>query len=342
MNKLVPLKFNIKASVYSPLQGADVIVRRGLPQSDDSFIAAVLCAYEVDFAELSETERDELVSKFKKTITPRLTEARWAKCKSLMSKMTFKGTFLKELVKTSETLKKEFPEKEAERYELIFEMVKLNNLKTIINEFDFAMAETVQTISNLLLAEFTKYTNKQLQSYTKLSVEKQKAWLLKFSTLMTGVSNRAVAHTQMLYNSKYPLSFQVDDMLIHSIQNELNRDIYIIDASDRLPSKNFEPDIKKRKSLMILDLSGDKYEPLGKLINISIVSDFYPNDPLIKRIHTFKYKPELVYELYPNLLQYLPEQYSKLGDKFMKKTSHSPKRRILFKKAVKEPESSSD
>ena len=152
-----------------------------------------------------------------------------------------------------------------------------------------------------------------------------------FRTILKQTLDDVVKECKMNYIGKIDITFDVDSALVSAVSDYINRDIYIFDVSDRLITNEIDVPAKLRKSIIVMRLSDGVYEPLCRLINSTLLFTFYKDDPLIKRLYTFKYKPELVLDLYPNLLQYLPEKYSKLLDKFSKRASRSPKRRILFK-----------
>ena len=129
-------------------------------------------------------------------------------------------------------------------------------------------------------------------------------------------------HTSKEYNSSHPTE---PVSLSEIISDKFDRDVYCLSSSSgRLPYINDFP-IKKRKFIIVMrtnlvggsqfDHSRSHYEVVGKLLSGNrIQREFEYSDPLIKRLHTFLYKPEKVPDLYPNLLSFLSkETLSKIG-----------------------------
>ena len=148
--------------------------------------------------------------------------------------------------------------------------------------------------------------------------------LVKILTVFEKILSLSISKITQEYK---PLSF--DKKFITALSNELNRDIYIINSKTRLPTNDYDITVLKRKSLILLSFQ-NRFEFIGKLHNKSVIPEFYHYDPLIKRIYTFLYEPDRIFDLYPTLLAYLPEKYKQLEEKFTKRCSHSPNRKKIF------------
>ena len=95
---------------------------------------------------------------------------------------------------------------------------------------------------------------------------------------------------------------------------------------------------ENRKTLILLNYDNNHFESIGKLNNRSEpINEFYPEDPIIRKMHMFIYKPEEVSSYYPFLMKHLPEKYRTKYDKFCSK---SPRRRKILD--IKDNDSSVD
>lgn len=117
-------------------------------------------------------------------------------------------------------------------------------------------------------------------------------------------------------------NYWVDHYLIEYISNYVDRDIYIIDDTTRMPYNLGNCDMYKgRKSVIILWIGRGHYESIGKIIDSEvkgkkeIIREFNPEDPLIQRINVILCNPKKVITDYPEFIQYLPKEEKELLNK---------------------------
>jgi hypothetical protein len=102
----------------------------------------------------------------------------------------------------------------------------------------------------------------------------------------------------------------IDMFSIGMLSDQFNRDIYFIDAKNRLPyPMGGMGNIKKRKSIIVLWVGDVHYEIIGRLLEGNKVQrEFEPRDYLIRRIHTFLASPMEAREIYPELAPFIPRR----------------------------------
>jgi hypothetical protein len=122
------------------------------------------------------------------------------------------------------------------------------------------------------------------------------------------------------------LTDSINTYTVNIVSKRLNRDIYFLDGKHRLPYNNSSSTehIKGRKSIVLIWLGGDKYEVVGRLLpGNSIQRDFDHDDIIIEKLYTFLVKPEELSEKFYNLVQYLPEDYTKKSSSDEDETENS-------------------
>jgi hypothetical protein len=205
---------------------------------------------------------------------------------------------------------------------------KLNTYRIIVDMIPFA--ESFE--QNILPKTYTHTENKKIidcckhmieigEKYyenifdnmtSKLDQSRIQFFLHKFTELINAVCKEAEETAYKDYIEGVQNSdVHVDGYTIDLISNRFNRDIYFIDATNRLPYRNgsTSTNIKNRQSMIVMWTGGVHYEIVGRLLpGNKIVREFDPEDPLIKRIRTFIMNPEKIPNTYPNLIPYLPKE----------------------------------
>ena len=209
----------------------------------------------------------------------------------------------------------------------IFSILKIKDCFETI--FKNNGSKTIDELEGIIKFEFKKFLVPLLLT-TKIDELKQKKIVERYLEVCMSVvkETRDVIYNKFTSSSKIEL--ELDTTLIGLISTLLNRDIYIISVKQRLPTENnIQGNIKNRKSILISSYKGKNFEYIGRLDQDKVITkNFYSNDPIIKKIYTFLFEKQKVSELYPDLVEYLPEKYRKEG--YRKSCSRSPHRKNFF------------
>jgi hypothetical protein len=92
-------------------------------------------------------------------------------------------------------------------------------------------------------------------------------------------------------------------------EHKIKRDIYIFDSTTRLPVKSLE--VKKRKSMFVLQFDDGHYEILGKLLaGNKIQRVFSPDDNLVKTVNCYLTRKDSFDKICPDISELIDEERS--------------------------------
>jgi hypothetical protein len=206
-------------------------------------------------------------------------------------------------------------EDDIEAYKLVTEMVPLEDgfEKTILpTAYQKCSDDGISKCKKVILKVGLNYYRKEFKKLgDELEEERVNFYISKLEKLINSVVNEAENSSYTEYiESLQDATMEVDAYTIGLISEKFNRDIYFIDARNRMPYRDGGNDnIKKRKAIIVMWTGGCHYEIVGRLLPGNIIKrEFDFNDTLIKRIYTYLYKPEKIPDQYPNLISYLPKE----------------------------------
>jgi hypothetical protein len=234
--------------------------------------------------------------------------------------------------------------KDTEAYQILCEIVPLEDIekKVLPPAYEKCGEQPISKCREIVREELRTLLDNALNKLGK-ALDKTKGKFLtdKMVALCDAVTENAEQMAYKIFSKGLKdVTISVDPFTIGILAEKFNRDIYFIDSRTRMPYifANKE-NIKGRKSIVIMWVGGFHYEIIGKLLpGNRIQRQFEQDDPLIKRINTFLYRPEVLSEQYPNLVPYLTkEERAKIG--LDRSKSESPSKSSA-KSHSKSPESS--
>jgi hypothetical protein len=328
LSKLTVLPLNKTLVFYSPIEGRDVLVRTGTLSEGNSFVHAIFHAYSKEYAQMEKKGRMKLVSKFYSKISDKFLTKRWNDASSsIVAQVPFqenisklftdfyrfvskeKDCKTKEGKKIAKSLLRD--KKDLETFQIIFEIMSLETLeKKLLPEiYEKCTEQTIENCKQFICDQIRSFVDNTLNKLDKnLEKSKRQFFIDKVILLCNAVTEQAeqIAYKKFCKDLK-DISLTIDPFTIGILSEKFNRDIYLIDSRTRMPYIfGNKENIKNRKSIVVMWVGGIHYEIVGKLLpGNRIQRQFEHDDPLIKRVNMFLYKPDIIPEQYPNLIPYL-------------------------------------
>ena len=328
------LPVNKTVVFYSPVEGKDVLVRTGTIGEGSCFYHALLHAYSKEYVSMDIKGRKKFVKRLRCSMARKVDKNRWESLSNgLIAKIPFQeniNTILtdfyrfisrgktgrtKSVRKVIREVIQEDNEDDIEAYKLVTEMVPLVDgfEKTILpTAYEKCSDDTISKCKKVILKVGLNYYRKEFEKLgDELDEERINFYINKLEKLINSVVKEAENSSYFEYiESLQDATMDVDSYTIGLISEKFNRDIYFIDARNRMPYRDGGNDnIKKRKAIIVMWTGGCHYEIVGRLLPGNIIKrEFDFDDTLIKRIYTYLYKPEKIPDQYPNLISYLPKE----------------------------------
>ena len=328
------LPVNKTVVFYSPVEGKDVLVRTGTIGEGSCFYHALLHAYSKEYVSMDTRGRKKFVQRLRSSMARKVDKNRWESLSNgLIAKIPFQeniNTILSDFYrfisrgKTGRTksvrkvireIIKEDNENDIEAYKLVTEMVPLEDgfEKTILpTAYEKCSDDGISECKKVILKTGLDYYRKEFQNLDgELEEERINFYIGKLEKMITSVVKEAEDSSYSEYiESLQDVTMEVDSYTIGLISEKFDRDIYFIDARNRMPYRDGgNNNIKKRKAIIVMWTGGCHYEIVGRLLPGNIIKrEFDFNDTLIKRIYTYLYKAEKIPDQYPNLVSYLPKE----------------------------------
>lgn len=319
---------------YSPVEGKDVLVRTGTIGEGSCFYHALLHAYSKEYVSMDIKGRKKFVQRLRSSMALKVGKNRWESLSNgLIAKIPFQESIneilndfyrfisrgktgrTKSVRKVIREIIKEDNEDDIEAYKLVTEMIPLEDgfEKTILpSAYEKCSDDVISKCKKVILKTAINYYRNQFKELEgQLEQERIDFYISKLEKLVNSVINEAESSSYSEYiESLQDATMEVDSYTIGLISDKFNRDIYFIDARNRMPYRDGGNDnIKKRKSIIVMWTGGCHYEIVGRLLPGNIIKrDFDFNDTLIDRIYTYLYKPEKIPDKYPNLISFLPKE----------------------------------
>jgi hypothetical protein len=332
LSRLSILPVNKTVVFYSPIEGRDILVRTGTIAEGSCFFHSLLHAYSKQYGRLDKRGRMKLVTKLRSSLAGKLDKQRWEDMSGgLVAKIPFQeninsmlGDFYKHIEKNRsgktragrriirDVIKNK---SDTDTYGIITQLVTLDNLEKDIlpKAYDESADQKIEECKNVIVKNVKQSCEKTMNGLgDKISSKKKDYCTGKLVKLIQRILDEAeeLAFNDYVDNLK-DASVSVDSYTIGLISDRFRRDVYFIDSRTRMPYREGKPEnIKGRKAIIVMWTGGIHYEVVGRLLpGNRIQREFNPDDPLLKRINTYLYRPENVAEEYPQLVPYLPKDY---------------------------------
>jgi hypothetical protein len=347
MSKLNTLTENKTLVFYSPIEGKDVLVRTGVINDNRCFVHSLLHAYSKDYVKMDNKERLKFVEKLYNNLSRKIQEKKWKEVSSdIVAKLPFqdkvsryfndfykyimtdeptKGKTIDYVIKDIITL-----DDDKEIFKVMFELISVDKFNKVLTDtYNKNTDICVDDTKDKIIYAFEHYVKGVLEELgNSLDDERRNYCLDKIVLMMISITDIASnsACRDFLEDNDDKSDLIVDSHILSVFSEKINRDIYFINGKNRLPYQlgDDTDNIKGRKSIILIWLGGSRYEVVGRLLpHNKIQREFETDDPLIRRINMFVYRPELIPEHYPNLTPYIEHSNKKNTSEDSKSGSHS-------------------
>ena len=333
VNRLKRLPVNKTVVFWTPIEGEDVMVRTGTIAEGSCFFHAVLHSYSKEYVSMDRRGRMEFVHNFRASLAGKINRESWKLMGGgLIAKIPFQENVNNILVNFYRFLDNDNKvrgsstrrvikdlvgedENELDLYRLVKELIPIDTgfeknilpnayKKTedakISDCYDAIIDETISFLNNK--EEIKSVSDRKAKYIRDITIKFLKKVLkeaegLAFKNYVFGLRN---------------VSSNVDTYTIGLISDKFNRDIYFIDARNRMPYNNTSTteNLKGRKSIILLWINENHYEIVGRLLpGNRIQREFSHDDPIIQKLYTFLIKPEEIHEKFSDLVPYIPQEY---------------------------------
>tara|TARA_A100001011_G_scaffold394642_1_gene487541 strand:- start:11351 stop:12481 length:1131 start_codon:yes stop_codon:yes gene_type:complete len=304
---LKKLAVNKTVVFSSPIEGNDVLVRTGTISENAFFLHAFLNGYSKDYISMNKNDRIQFARRLKASLLGRVDIESWEELgEGNVSKLAFidnvrltlerfndflhnptriKGKSTRRLIK--KVIEKE---QDIETYSIIFLFLPLQSIiNKILPEYQNCK-EKLKNAANIIIKNCINYliSNK---SFVKVEKNKQEFIVNNINFLLRVICKDAhkSAYRNYVKNLK-DMEDEIDSVLIKTLSDNFNRDIYIIDGNTHLPFNMFPEEelYKHRKSIILLKIDDRKYEIVGRLLpGNRIQREFDYKDNLISKFNLF-------------------------------------------------------
>lgn len=332
LTKLKPTTVNKTIVFYSPLEGKDdVFVRTGIVKDENSFYHALLYAYSKDYVSMDTKGRIKFVNRLCASLVDKIDKDSW---EGIGGGIIAKAPFQEKLQSILLNFYRFIASDDRARGKSIGTIVKSlvgedeNNLEYIKLITEMIPLETIE--NHILPRVYDDCIDKRIEECKK-GIQKQVRSKLDSIEELKSLDSRRSKHIYSLASNMfryildeaedsafntYVINLQkrsnkVDLSTVEIISNRFNRDIYFIDAQTRMPSENdFQTALEGRKSIIVMSLSKNRYEIVGRLLpGNRIQREFDEDDPIIQKLRTFLLSPRQISDKYPELTPYLPKEF---------------------------------
>lgn len=331
LTKLTILPMNKTVVFYSPIEGKDVLVRTGTIADGSCFFHSLLHSYSKDYISMNTEGRRKFVKRLRSSLARKVDKDRWEKLSDgLIARIPFQenvnsilSDFYRYILRggngRTKSVRKVIravindDEDQIELYKIILEMISINDFEQTIlpSAYDKTGDSNINECKETVIKHACRFYKKLFSKLDgKLKKENIDFYIENLKKILIEIVNESEKSAYDEYIiSLCDSAIDVDTYTIGLISDKFNRDIYFIDSSTRMPYRDAGKDnIRNRKSIIIMWTGGCHYEVVGRLLSGNrIQREFAHDDPLIKCMNTYLYKPEKVSELYPNLVSYLPK-----------------------------------
>jgi hypothetical protein len=330
-SKLKQLPVNKTVVFRSPIEDDDVLVRTGVISDSSSFFHCIMHAYSKEYYSTDEKGKVKLVRRLRSSLAGKIDRESWEEMDGgLIAKIPFQENVSDIILNCYRFLTDDQKARGASTHRVIKSLVQndeniLESYKLITKVIPYKIFE-----NNILEPSYTKSKKQKISElcnqiifeinyYMKI----KKNLLGENFVFLSDITNKFInavlqeAEDEAFKNyvkGSENLTDAINTYTVNIVSKRFNRDIYFLDGKHRLPYNNSSSNehIKRRKSIVLIWLGGDKYEIVGRLLpGNSIQRDFDHDDIIIEKLYTFLVKPEEISKKFSNLVEYLPEDYKK-------------------------------
>ncbi len=332
--KLKMLPVNQTQTFLTPLQGEDTYVRTGTVGEGSCAYHSILHAYSPKYVKMNQRDRKQVVKKMRKDMADKFTKEDWEKMgDGNLARFTFNKE-MNDLVSSFYTyierqdngiqinvkekrlrkiLTDLITESTLEIYKIIETLVPYsefrNNIITLTNIT--CSKSDIRACKEIIIDNAGIYLQGKLERLGGLEYCREKYIVESYRKLISAIMDEAENEAYYNFLNKLGGCHEfVDEYSLGIIGDTFNRDIYFIDGKTRIPYANDCNNFKGRKSIVILWIGGVHYEIVGRLLpGNKIKREFEHNDPFIQKMYTLLCRPEQVSGKFPELKQYLPQEF---------------------------------
>ena len=329
-NNLKMLPVNKTVVFKSPLErDEDVLCRTGTIAEGSCFFHSLLQAICKEYQTMNTENKLKFVERLRKKISSNFSEKDWEKISGgMLSKISYQEEVYKNFndiyyyfnkdkikhSKTKELLKKILKKHSKEDYKLITELIPLKVIENNILPVSYQSGENevIEECNEIIVKNTVEYVYSRPE-FKNIPDSKSDYIINVIISMFLEILqfSKSIAYKEYIKNMKN-CNEDVDSFILSTLSDTFNRDIYFIDGETRMPYNNASTaeNLKGRKSVIILWVSRNHYEIVGRLLPNNIVQrEFKHDDPLIEKMYTFLIHPEKICDNYPELETFIPKDY---------------------------------
>lgn len=308
---------------FTPLEGDDTIVRTGTIGEGSCAYHSILHACNKEYASLSISDRMNYVKKFRDGLSKSISLDDWRSL-GLVSKIPYQEVVSNvidgfyDFVSTNViknrilvSVLRKMAIKNADVYKIVADIMPKDRLeKHIIPQvYEKTHDKSISDTNSQVIDEIRKHSDNRIGS--SCSKEKREQMVRVMCSLFEYIFSESETVAYETYvRDMANVHENVDTFSFDVISNEVDRDIYFIDGSTRMPYNNCstKENLKGRKSVVLLWVDKTHYEVIGRLMKGRRVQrEFNADDPFIIKLKMFLLNPEDVPKSYPELVPYIPK-----------------------------------
>ena len=292
MNTLDIQPINKTVVFYCPFEGNNCLVRTGTSKTNqiNSCINSILHACSRSFKNMDIEDRTILINKVKNSIFTKISKKIWnTEGLSIFKKIltdtvtnfyefinirdTIANSIVKKLGKELITSTKQF-----ELFKIIIELLPLDIYEDNENSND------IDTCKNNITMNVRNYLQ-NLPILHEISEENVDHIVKNVSHFINSLLNEVEFESFRKYNYQSDI---VNDIIIDTLSEYFNSNIYFIDSSTRMPFIiNSFNNFIHLNSVILLYLNSEHYEIVGVLANENMIKrEFISNDPIIVKMNS--------------------------------------------------------
>lgn len=321
------LPINISKIFYFPLQEDEQFVRTGTIADGSCLIHSLFHAYSPEYTKMEEEKRIILVKKFRKELAKNLDIEEWKSINNgMVSLISFQEIFSEVFlsvynsISSKENTKKRYirdiiniiivNDEIRNIYEVIFSVIKLEDLDNIISEV-YQKNQDIDTIIDSIPKNIETFITNKFEG--RMNEERVTYFSSKIKYMMEIIVIYSVKQSFNNYCKELEdHEVYLDQTHIEILSDKFGFDIYFLDANTRMPYLTgvSKDNYKKRNSVFILWVGECHYEIIGRIIKGSNKLDrkFDSNDPFVVMMYNLYVNPKKFAIKYPNLVCFLPKE----------------------------------
>jgi len=339
MNILKPGSHQKLTHVFEP-----EMVRSGTISDGSCFFHSILHAIDSKYRILTDEKKQETVKELREKIANSITKKKWETVSngsvSLVSISRRLWVYMLKYIDcvcnntTDKHIEPLLSQLDSTVAKIIFEIISKNDIEKIIEQSydEYEKKQRSETdkssqFKNILSSNmFHLFNIKMKETEEKYNTTISNERRSKFSNYFIHIIKKIYTYSSEQSFKKYKDTLKKCDKWINYeklslLSDYFKRDIYILNGDDDniLPYNIGGLELyKKRKSIILLYLNESHFECLGTYFHITVNNikkpqafrDFKYNHPLIQKFYYYLCEPAIFAEKYPDLKQYLPNEFN--------------------------------